>query len=108
MSITTVSRQDGGLYVEGVTQGQAIWLELAKHNWIMSNVTATVHTLDGDGKVQIPVFKKGTIKGFTELCEDGDVNKANFEFRSIDLSHKVSGIFNGCFTVAGIADDKIT
>ena len=108
MSITTVQRQDGGLYLEGVTQGQAIWLELAKHNWIMSNVTATIHTLDGNGKVQIPVFKKGALKGFTELCEDGNVNKANFEFRSVDLSHKVSGEFNGCFTVAGIADPKIT
>ena len=108
MSITTVQRQDKSLYLEGLTQGQAIWLELGQRTWVLDGVTATIHSLNQAGQVQIPVFKTGDIKGLTELCEDGDGNKANYEFRTLNLDKKVSGVFNGCFTVANIADPNIT
>lgn len=102
MALTITHREDNGGYLEGVTFGQAIMIGLGKRAWLVPNVTFNQEVLNQAGQVQIPVYKPGTLKGATPLCEEGVFNKATKEFRTLLLDSKINGEFDDCFSVAGI------
>lgn len=96
-------REDAAGYTEGLTYGQMIMLQLSKRAWLINGLTMTLNSLNEAGQVQIPVFKRGTLKGSTPLCDEGTFNKASKSFETLLLDKKISGEFDGCFTVAGTA-----
>lgn len=96
-------REDAAGYTEGLTYGQMIMLQLTKRAWLINGLTMTLNPLNEAGQVQIPVFKRGALKGSTPLCDEGKFNKAKKTFETLLLNEKVSGEFDGCFTVAGTA-----
>lgn len=101
--ITVTQRVDAANYAEGFTYGQAIMIGLGKRSWLVPGRTFTLHTLNAAGQVIIPVYEPGDLKGATALCDEGTFNKATKKSETLLLDKKIGGEFDGCFTVAGIA-----
>lgn len=101
-NLTVTQREDGNGYVEGLTYGQAIMMGLAKRTWLAHGLTFTQHVLNDAGQIMIPIFEPDELKGATDLCAEGEFNKAKRRFVQLLLDKKIGMEFDGCFTVAGI------
>ena len=106
MAINFSLRQDGANYLEGMTAGQYIELGLGQYSWLVPGVTYTKDVLSDSGVMYIPKIT-GTQGSATALCVDGDPGTSNVEYLSLIIDKKVTAQFDGCFTVAGIADQRV-
>ena len=106
MALTMTFREDVNKYVEGYTVGDVIIRGLGQYSWLQPNVTYTPHTLSDAGILYIPKVT-GTQGAATAICVDGDPGDARADYLSVVIDKKVTGKFDGCFTVAGISDQII-
>ena len=105
MAINMTLRQDAENYAEGLVIGDAIIRGLGRYSWLQPNITYLNKTLSNAGVYYAPIVT-GSQGAATALCADGDAGDANVEYLPIVIDKKVTGKFDGCFTVAGIADKK--
>ena len=106
MAINMTLRQDAENYAEGLVIGDAIIRGLGRYSWLQPNITYLNKTLSNAGVYYAPIVT-GSQGAATALCADGDAGDANVEYLPIVIDKKVTGKFDGCFTVAGIADKSI-
>ena len=106
MAINMSVRQDVNNYAEGTSVGDMIVRGLGKYSWLQAGVTYTNYTLSDAGVLFLPIIT-GSQGASTAICADGNVGTADADYLSVIIDKKVSGKFDGCFTVAGISDKKI-
>lgn len=97
-------RTDGNGYVDGYTIGQIMNVALMENSWLIPGQTFTRERMTDAGTMIIPMIDKGTPGGVTDLCEDGKFATTTGGTATLMIDKKISGKFDGCFTVAGIAD----
>ena len=102
-NIAVSIRQDGDKYPEGISVGQTVELGIGRLLWLQPGVTFNEHILDDQGMISIPKIT-ATAGEVTAICAEGDAGTANEERINLLIDKKISGKFDGCFTVAGIAD----
>lgn len=98
-------RQDADNYQEGYSVADAIEVGLGKYSWLIPGVTCTLETMTNSGVLQIPKIS-GTQGAATAICADGDAGDADIDYLNIIIDRKVTGKFDGCFTLAQIAGKK--
>lgn len=106
MALSMTFRQDAEKYAEGSIVGDIIVRGLGKQAWLQPGVTYTAHTLSDAGVLYLPKVS-GAQGAATNICVDGVVGTSDVEYLSVVIDKKVSAKFDGCFTVAGIADKVI-
>lgn len=104
MATLTGIREDSNNYPEGVKIGEAIQIAFFEKSWLVPNVTYTPLDFGENGTLIIPMVDKNTNGGATDLCAEANVGSGAVSQWQVSITKKVSGIFDGCFTVAGIAD----
>jgi hypothetical protein len=102
--LNIVPRYDGNRYMEGFTLGQGFVLGLAHLSWLMPGETYTPYQLSNAGRVYLPIMNNFTPGTVTDICTAPDPAKADGEWVQMQLDKQASGIFDGCFTVNGIAE----
>lgn len=98
-------RTDSNNYVEGqISYGQVIDLTLQENSWLFPGRTCTKAVLSNNGTIVVPTLDNAVGGGVTELCEDGEAGTYGTGQTTVSINKKVSEKFDGCFTVANIAD----
>lgn len=101
--ITVNIRQDNDNYPEGYTVAQAVEMGIGRMLWLQPGVTFNEHVTDDQGTIGIPKIT-ATEGGITEICAEGNAGDSDVTRVPLSIDKKVSGMFDGCFTVAGIAE----
>lgn len=102
-NITVVTRTDEDNYPEGMTVAQSVEMGIGRILWLQPGITYNEHILDDQGTIGIP--KVSAAGGaVTDICAEGDAGTAEETRVLLNINKKYSGKFDGCFTVAGIAD----
>jgi hypothetical protein len=106
MALTFTMRQDANKYQEGLVVGDVIVRGLGKYSWLQPGISYAAYTLSDAGVLYLPKVS-GTQGAATAICADGTVGTADVEYLNVLIDKKVSAKFDGCFTVASIADKTI-
>lgn len=100
---TITLRQDGNNYVEGMSIGKYILVNVLMDSFLQPSVTYTEHLMADQGMIAVPKIS-GTKGVTTALCEDGSPGETSTEMVNLNIDRKATELFDGCFTTAGIAD----
>ena len=102
--VTLTPRFDGQGYIEGITWGQGFLMGIPMLTWLQPGVTYTPHMLSNAGQIMLPIMDGGTNGEVTDLCAAPNPAEADGRYISMKIDKQVTGVFDGCFTVNGIAE----
>lgn len=100
-------RKDGMNYPEGIKIGDAMSIAFFEKSWLIPGVTYTKLDFGDNGTLIEQLIDTDTYGTVTDLCEDGTTPDVKTKSWQVSINKKVSAEFDGCFTVAGIADKKV-
>lgn len=101
-------RTDSAGYVEGTKMASTVLrVGMLENRFLVPGVTYTQHLLTDAGDIEIPKVTKLTNGTRSALCDAHTAATMAVTYEALKIDSKEGGEFDGCFTVAGIADKNV-